>query len=183
MPPARLPQILARVKAVIDTVLASSSSRCHLGQRRFPSPEFLLSCGQDPAVSYSRFHIWFVQRGTTEEKPHDTLGNLRDHTILIDAYYQALDPTQLPNASTIGTTMTSEQDFSALVEHVCDHLRNDKLLHGGGTAVMSTPPVVTSWDLRPLDVTPEGASEPELVECHHATIQFVATEHVGIVYV
>jgi hypothetical protein len=163
-----LPLIKARIKADIGAIAGIDPSLVHLGQRLW-LPEIVASAGQDPAFATPQIHIWMVCPSTTDEQPHSTSSRLRSHRVMIRAWYQALDPTMVPDAAAVGTSMASELIFLNLREAVCTKLRNDAHMNGGDVALHLSPPIVTTWDLREV----EGAED---VVCHYCEIEVTAEE-------
>lgn len=161
-----LATILTRVKAVVDAVVSTApDSRVHIGERQFNSREHWLAVGLDPGWAVPHLHLWVVRRGPSAEDAFTLNTHLRKTTITIEGWYQVFDETDDPSDASIGTTMPSESSFSGLVEHVCDHLRNDAQLHGV-VCVTISPPTVAVWNTETLDES----------ECHHAVITFTASE-------
>lgn len=163
-----LGSILARIKTDIGAVTGIAAANVHLGQRLW-LPEIVVSSGQDPAATVPRVHLWMVCPSTSDEQPHSTSSRLRSHRIVIRAWYQALDPTMVPDAVAVGTSMTTELTFRALVEAVCTKLRNDAHMNGGDVCLHLSPPLVTVFDIRDI----EGAED---VICHYAEIEVLAEE-------
>lgn len=158
--------ILARVKAVVDGVVSvAPDSRVHIGQRRFSTREHWLSVGLDPGFTVPRIHLWVVRRLTSAEESLTLGSNLRGTQVIVEGFYQVYDETENPSDPAISRIMPSEDEFSALVEHVCDHLRNDTQLHGG-VAISISAPQATAFDVQTLDE----------FDCHHCLITFTAQE-------
>lgn len=178
-----LPEIMTHVQGLVDGV--AGASRCHLGLRRFPSPEFLLLAAQHPGSTRPDHHLWFLQCVGRPEERLGFAGNTRAFDLLLNGFRQCWDPTEDPEAVAVGTSMTSEVAFSAEVESICDALRNDAETHGGSLAVGADPPqAVVDAEPSVIQVTPEdlGAeSEPEIIECHHAVITVTVRVEMGVV--
>lgn len=164
--PTSLASILTQVKAVVDAVVSTApDSRVHIGDRFFNSPEHMVVVGQDPSSTVPRLHMWVVARGGTTEEPLTVGSHLRQHKVNVDGWYQVSDETDDPLDVSIGYVMPSEATFNALVEHVCDHLRNDVQLRGG-VAIDCSAPQLVALDIQQLADR----------NCHHATITLTISE-------
>jgi len=179
-----LPEIMTHVQGLVDGV--AGASRCHLGLRRFATPELLIVAGQPAASTYPDLHLWFLQRTTAAEERLGFSGNTRAYQLILEGYRQARDPTEAADAAAIGTTMTTEVAFSAEVEAICDALRNDTATHGGELATGADPPQVTIWDYQVIQTTPDDlgtGAEGESIECHHAQITVTVRAELGVTLV
>jgi hypothetical protein len=173
--------ILEHIQELVDG--AVGEGRCHLGTRRFPSPEMLLASAEDATLGL-RIHYYQVARGPFDAEATsraNTIGiNTRTYPITIDGWREVKDPAGEPDATEIGTVMQSEVDFSAEANEVTGEIDDDASLHGGSLAVSCTPVAEVAWDLSTMELPGDGTSEPEQIECHHVTLTFAVEVRVGV---